>query len=464
MHPQEQRVSADGVRRRYVGIGIKWSRQIADFFAVLEAGEAFERLLEANPRPRAVFPGGVAGLSRAETAEVKINQPHLGGHPEPSDPPQLEPPVEIYPQEVARVRLDKVQHPAHLGSSSQFEGSQKKASFLLLRWAGDFLQTRGMIVDELVALLRGAFADFADARTGKNTTCRVSDAAAAAFSVFFTQSASFLAWQRTLCQTRGGDNARALFGVEKLPGDNQIRNPLDPVSEQALQPVFGQALELLRASGRLEGWRGLGGGFLIALDGSEYFRSTKICRPGCPRRASSREGVTSFVHALVSPALVSPGRDAVLVLEPEFITNSDGRAKQDCEQAAARRWLERAPARWKGSTLLGDDLYCHQPFCEMAREYGLHFLFVCKPASHPALHEELAGLGRLGAVQTLRVTRWNGRARETDTYRFAQRGCPCAGARTRWRSTSWKSPPRPRTARCSTATPLPPTTPSTGQA
>jgi hypothetical protein len=143
-----------------------------------------------------------------------------------------------------------------------------------------------MLVDELLVLVRQAFAGFADVRTGKNTTYRVSDATAAAvFSVFFTQSASFLAWQRTLGQTRGSDNARTLFGVEKLPGGNQIRNLLDPVSEQALRPVLGQALELLRASGQLEGWRGLGGGFLIALDGSEYFRSTKICCPGCLRRA-----------------------------------------------------------------------------------------------------------------------------------------------------------------------------------
>ncbi len=103
---------------------------------------------------------------------------------------------------------------------------------MLLRSAGSFRQTRGMIVDELVALLRGASADFADARTGRNTTYRVSDAAAA-FSVFFTRSASFPAWQRTLAQKRGGDNARTLFGVGKLPSDHQIRNLLDPAGGRA---------------------------------------------------------------------------------------------------------------------------------------------------------------------------------------------------------------------------------------
>ncbi len=36
-----------------------------------------------------------------------------------------------------------------------------------------------------------------------------------------------------------------------------------------------------------------------------------------------------------------------------------------------------------GVTLLGDDLYAHQPFCEKATAAGFRFLFTCKPLSHP---------------------------------------------------------------------------------
>ena len=37
------------------------------------------------------------------------------------------------------------------------------------------------------------------------------------------------------------------------------------------------------------------------------------------------------------------------------------------------------------NTLLGDDLYAHQPFCRQVLLHGFHFLFTCKPASHSHL-------------------------------------------------------------------------------
>jgi len=80
---------------------------------------------------------------------------------------------------------------------------------------------------------------------------------------------------------------------------------------------------------------------------------------------------------------VAPGQPHALALPPEFITPQDGHTKQDCEIAAAKRWLEQngpfyAPLK---PTLLGDDLYAHQPFCRRAQIYDFHFLFVCKPDS-----------------------------------------------------------------------------------
>jgi len=42
-----------------------------------------------------------------------------------------------------------------------------------------------------------------------------------------------------------------------------------------------------------------------------------------------------------------------------------------------------------GVTFLGDDLYCHQPFCEEVRAPGCHFLCVCLPQSHATLDERV---------------------------------------------------------------------------
>jgi hypothetical protein len=45
-----------------------------------------------------------------------------------------------------------------------------------------------------------------------------------AFSVFFTQSPSFLDYRVRMQKQRGRNNAQSLFGVHQIPSDNQIRN------------------------------------------------------------------------------------------------------------------------------------------------------------------------------------------------------------------------------------------------
>ncbi len=68
--------------------------------------------------------------------------------------------------------------------------------------------------------------------------------------------------------------------------------------------------------------------------------------------------------------------------------------------------------------MLGDDLYSHQPFCQAVRDQGGHFLFVCRPDSHPTLYEWVADFDRLGYVRTVVKTRWTGKERLIDTYRY----------------------------------------------
>ena len=77
----------------------------------------------------------------------------------------------------------------------------------------------------------------------------------------------------------------------------------------------------------------------------------------------------------VTPVLLAPGQEAVFPLPPAFVAPQDGHPKQDCELAASARWLPQwAPriAPW-GVTFLGDDLYCHQPFCQQALAQGATF-------------------------------------------------------------------------------------------
>ena len=97
--------------------------------------------------------------------------------------------------------------------------------------------------------------------------------------MFFMQSDSFLAHQRSLEEGRKTSNCRTLFGMAKIPTDNHIRSMLDEVPPHLLQPSFDQALSSLRETGAIKTFERLGGRISIAFDGTEYFCSQKL---GCP--------------------------------------------------------------------------------------------------------------------------------------------------------------------------------------
>ena len=248
-------------------------------------------------------------------------------------------------------------------------------------------------LDTLLGSLRGCLDRFPDKRRGPNTTYRMGDIGMAAFSVFFMQSPSFLAHQRQFEDGHGRSNCASLFGIAKIPSDNHIRDMLDPASPALLHPVVAETVEQLgRIDGGLEVFRRLGGHVLIALDGTEYHASRKIHCAHCSTRVRGQSG-TEYYHGMLAATLVAPGHDKVVPLEPEFIVPQDGAEKQDCENRAAKRWLACHGQRYAAldAVYLGDDLFSRQPLCQAVREVGGHFIFVCKPSSHPLIQQYLTG-------------------------------------------------------------------------
>ena len=119
--------------------------------------------------------------------------------------------------------------------------------------------------------------------------------------------------------------------------------------------------------------------------------------------------------------IVQPGNETVISLEPEFSVPQDGHEKQDCEIQAAKRWVE----TWgnfyaqRGVTILGDDLFSRDPFCQALKSKGFHLILVCKPDSHTFLYETVDFLAASGVLGAKVVRRWVGRYAEIYTYRYA---------------------------------------------
>ena len=279
-----------------------------------------------------------------------------------------------------------------------------------------------LALKQLIKDLKRILGEFPDLRKGKNYQYEMTDAGLGAFSVFFTQCASFLAHQEEMKKRKGRSNAESLFELVNIPSDNQIRGLLDPVMPKALASMYRLTFERLEQSGIIDTFRSYSNSLLIPLDGTEYFSSQKIHCSNCSHRELAN-GKTNYFHSVLVPVIVQAGNEKVISLEPEFITPQDGHAKQDCEIAAGKRWLDAHGAYYarRNATILGDDLYSHQPFCQAVKDKTLHFILVCKPDSHSYLYERVAVLAAQGTLGTLQQRMGNGKHGEIYTYRYAPR-------------------------------------------
>lgn len=273
--------------------------------------------------------------------------------------------------------------------------------------------------EQVLSMVRQRFEALPDVRKGgNNQTYSMADAALSAFSVFVMQSASFLAHQRDMERMKGRDNLHTLFHVYQTPSDNQIRALLDPVPPETVGGIFWEIYDQMREAGLLDAHRGIHDNLLCGLDGTQYFSSTAICCQHCSQQ--QREDPIHYSHSVIMPVLVAPDSRQVFSLEPEFIRPQDGAEKQDCEQNAFKRWVERNARRLPDHqvTLLADDLHCHQPACELCLAHKLNFIFVCLPDSHPTLYEEVELLERIDEVAHLERRHHNGRFYERHVYRY----------------------------------------------
>ena len=275
-------------------------------------------------------------------------------------------------------------------------------------------------VTTLIERVRDAFRALPDGRGQSNARrYEMADAALSAFAVFFSQSPSFLDSQVRMQKQLGRNNASSLFGVHEIPCDNQIRKLLDPVPPETLYPVMAGIGDELFRQGYLDGFRSVNGTFLLALDGTDFFSSEAISCPSCSE-TQLKNGKTLYRHIAVTPVLVAPGQTNAVPLPPEFVRPQDGHDKQDCELAAAARWLARWGAHYRPwrITILGDDLYCHQSHCLRVLEQEVDFLFTCKLESHATLYEWLADFAKNGQLGTVVVARRVGKKHFSDTYRY----------------------------------------------
>jgi hypothetical protein len=160
----------------------------------------------------------------------------------------------------------------------------------------------------------------------------------------------------------------------------------------------------------------------VALDGSEYFHSTKIQCPHCLRQPDAK-GQVHYSHLVVGATLVWAGSRQVLPLDAEEVRNPTAESQpQDCELTVGKRLITRLRHEHPQMALIviGDDLYSHTPFVDQLPQGRLYYVLVAKPASHLTLMAAVAAAEAVGVSQQGQWAEGIGARRRTYTYRIVR--------------------------------------------
>lgn len=248
------------------------------------------------------------------------------------------------------------------------------------------------------------FGKIADPRQHSKVAHCNHDCLMSAFAMMFLQDPSLLAFQQRVYNATEQSNLKSIFQVESIPKDSQMRQVLDQVPTESLEPIFTDWLQRLQRSKHLADYRFWGRYYLVAMDGSQYFSSHAIQCPGCLH--TTGKGPTRYHHNILQAVIVHPDRRQVLPLAPEAIRNTDGSKKQDCEINAGKRMVAALRQRHPKLPMLvtADGLYSKQPFIDALKSARLSYILVAKPDDHKVLFEWVRELEGLGDGRQLELT------------------------------------------------------------
>ena len=172
---------------------------------------------------------------------------------------------------------------------------------------------KDLSADSLFRWVRSRFDRIADHRTGL-VDIPLGDALMSAFAMFSLKDSALLAFDER--RDDPNDNFRTIFGIDHVPCDSQMRAILDPVLPEHVRPIYQDVFRRLQRGKALESFVYLDGYYLLSLDGTGYFSSSKVHGPSCLEKHHRGGGIT-YSHQLLGATLVHPDRKEVTLEDRE---------------------------------------------------------------------------------------------------------------------------------------------------
>lgn len=250
------------------------------------------------------------------------------------------------------------------------------------------LRERKLSADSLISEVSDFAGRIVDPRS-RNKRVTLHDHLMCALSVFVFKQPDLLSYEGLVYEGKARENIERIFNVDNVPSDSAMREMLDEVEVSALNPIFPRLFEYARSHGALEGLRCFDDGYLLALDGTGFYSSSKVHCERCLEK-HHKNGSTTYSHSMVVGALLQPGMPTVFPIGCEEIRRQDGAEKNDSERNAAARFLARIREDHPRTkfTVIEDGLSSNAPHIELLTEFRFSYILVAKPGDHKFLFKQ----------------------------------------------------------------------------
>jgi hypothetical protein len=143
--------------------------------------------------------------------------------------------------------------------------------------------------------------------------------------------------------------------------------------------------------------------FMIAVDGTGHLAFKDRHCPYCLTKQKDGK-ILYYYHNVLEAKLVTESGLAISV-ETEFIINTDGASKQDCELAAFYRMVKRLKKGFPQLKicLLLDSLYAAAPVMNTLNKYRWKYIITFKEGSMPEKYDEFRRLKKLCPQNVLEI-------------------------------------------------------------
>lgn len=255
--------------------------------------------------------------------------------------------------------------------------------------------------DALFRCLHTGFEKIPDHRNG-DVHISLADALMSGFAIFSLKDPSLLAFDE---RRETDQNLKTIYGIETVPSDTRMGEILDEISPEYLRPSFKDAFRQLQRGKALEPMVFMEGCYLVSLDGTGFFSSTKLHSDICLQKVNKKTGEVTYHLQMLGAAIVHPDFKEVIPLPPEFIMKQDGETKNDCERNAAKRFFEKLRKDHPHLPLIitEDALSSNAPHIREAQKHNLHYILGVKEGDHSFLFEQVEMARNAGQTTELEI-------------------------------------------------------------